>query len=124
MTDQTPAETLRAAAERLREHVGYLNLLDIRGPWTVHAGPSGYPQSVNNVGVPIHIANTFTGPEAPPVTANYIALMHPGVGLAVADWLDATAGEMRVADGTEYEHTEFASWIAALAVARALLGES
>jgi len=56
----------------------------------------------------------------------YIAAMHPGVGLALADWLDATATEVAAAEGTEYElHSSggvFSSWEAALAVARQILG--
>jgi len=112
MPDLTPAAELRAAAERLREHVGYLHLSDVRGPWSVHAGPSGYPQSVNNVGVPIHVCSTYTDPKAPPVMANYIALMHPGVGRAIADWLEQTARAL------EYWRTAIPD--AALAVARSL----
>lgn len=91
MPDHSPAETLIAAASLLREHVGFLQLLGVRGPWSVHTGPTGYPQEISNVGVPILVANTFTDPKAPPVMANYIALMHPGVGLALADWLESAA---------------------------------
>ncbi|MFE2407053.1 hypothetical protein ACFXDE_01780 [Kitasatospora sp. NPDC059408] len=114
MTDQ-PADLLAAAAEVLREHVGYLELHGIRGPWTVHSGPSGYPQAISNVGVPLLIANTFTDPKAPPVAATYIALMHPGVGLALADWLDVAA--------VTWTNLTNANQDAALAVARAVLGQ-
>ena len=123
MSDLTPVGTLRAAAERLREHVGYLELSSVRGPWVVHSGPEGYPQSVDNVGVPIHVCSTYTDPKAPPVMANYIALMHPGVGRALADWLEAVADEMTAVDGTEYAYGEYASWGAAFATARAILKE-
>lgn len=122
MPDLSPVETLTAAAEKLREHVGYLQLLSVRGPWAVHTGPTGYPQEISNVGVPILVANTFTDPKAPPAMANYIALMHPGVGLALAGWLEAVVGEMTGVDGTEYAYEEYASWTAAFAVAQQLLG--
>ena len=121
MPDLTRADELRAAAEKIREHAGYLELSSIRGPWSVHAGPTGYPQSVSNVGVPILICNTFTDPKAPPTEANWIALMHPGVGVALAKWMQAVADEMTAVDGTEYAYEEYPSWIAALATARAIL---
>jgi hypothetical protein len=95
-----PVNLLRQAAAKLREYAGMLELGDVHGPWVVHAGPTGYPQSVCNVGAPVLICNTFTSPKAVPAEANWIALMHPGVGLALADWLDQAA---KVQDAIEQD---------------------
>ena len=54
----------------------------------------------------------MTGTEA---TAEHIASWHPAVALAVADWLDVTAGDVG---------TSTLAYHAALTVARAYLGES
>jgi hypothetical protein len=135
----SPAAELRAAAQLVREHVGFLRLIDIRGPFKVHAPASGYPQEINNVGVPILIAQTFTDPKAPPVVANWIALMHPGVGEPIAQWLDDAAARQDAAEESAHRVWRNAGadaddiadrdrWIAdqvnqqALATARALLG--
>ena len=88
-----PADELRAAAVRLRQLVTFLG--DCRGPWKVGTPPSGYPQSISNVGVPYCVADTHEDPGIPVFTiAPYIATMHPGVGKALADWLDYEADLM------------------------------
>lgn len=122
MSEMTPAETLRAAAAKLREHAGLLELVDVRGPWKVHAGPSGYPQSVGNVGVPTLICNTFDGPQAPPASANWIALMHPGVGVALAAWLVDVAEEAERHGQHPFNLQEEVTHPHPIAVARAVLG--
>lgn len=67
-------------------------------------------------------------PYVLPAIGDQIATMNPGVGLALADWLEATVAEVTAAEGTEYAlHTSggmFAGWDAALAVARAILAGS
>lgn len=56
--------------------------------------------------------------------AAYIATMHPGVGAALADWLESTAATIEaVIRKHEDAATEFSHWVApALAVARAING--
>lgn len=86
----TPADQLRAAAEKLRSLITFLG--DNRGPWKVGTPPSGYPQSISNVGVPYCVADTHEDPSIPVFTiAPYIATMHPGIGKALADLLDDQA---------------------------------
>jgi hypothetical protein len=86
----TAADELRAAAEHLRSLIAFLG--DNRGPWKVGTPPSGYPQSISNVGVPYCVADTHEDPSIPTFTiAPYIAAMHPGVGKALARWLDEEA---------------------------------
>ena len=130
MTDtHIPSDTtqfLRAAAQKLREHVDPLYSYDIRGPWYVHTGHTGYPQAVSNVGVPIHIADTFTDPKAPPVVANYIALMHPGVGDALAIWFESLVTERERVE-SKGEHIAWSltkQSFHAVRVARQILGSS
>lgn len=76
MTDRTPAQTLRAATERVID---------------------GTPEIINS-----------------------------NLAWAIAKWLETTAAEMDAVDGTEYQAADggdVASWNAALAVARQILGE-
>lgn len=135
----TPAETLTAAATKLRAAATAAT----PSPWSWDRWHSSTcPPDCNDpacflllVGSPHGMVGSadVDRPEVFAVErsvqdggeadAAYIALMHPGVGLPIADWLDATAKEMTNADGTEYAHSEYASWTAALAVARAILGE-
>jgi hypothetical protein len=89
MTD-TPAAELRAAAARLRKLVADLG--DNRGPWYIaNADDHPYPQSIRNVGVPYVVADTYADPPHAPTEAQYICAMHPGVGAALAAWLDRAA---------------------------------
>ena len=86
----TPAEELRAAADKLGSLITFLG--DNRGPWKVGTPPSGYPQSISNVGVPYCVADTHEDPSIPVFTiAPYIATMHPGVGKALVEWLESAA---------------------------------
>lgn len=114
----TPADQLRAAAEKLRSLITFLG--DNRGPWTVGTPPSGYPQSISNVGVPYCVADTHEDPSIPVFTiAPYIATMHPGVGKALADWLENTAISLAASTHPDWQDCIGAD---ALAVARAVLG--
>jgi hypothetical protein len=71
-----------------------------------------YPQRIDNIGVPYVVASTTTDPSHPPTIADYIAAMHPGVGAAVADWLDSAAEDAELI-GADHR---------ALAAARQILG--
>lgn len=68
------------------------------------------------------IACTFRNDQA---DADHIALWHPDVALAVADWLDVAAAESDCAEGDPLAFLNFLGddACAALAVARLLLGE-
>jgi hypothetical protein len=101
------AETLRKAAEMLRERVWEANTSrdpENEEPWFKVPDE----KSIRTKWV------TFA--EAYDHEAPYIAMMHPGVGLALADWLDATAP----AEGSSGNLP--GEWEAALAVARLILG--
>ncbi len=81
----THAEELRAAAAQLRE----LAQAATPGPWEYDPEPYGYGDDIyydvdgDNGGWAAHA-------ESQP-TAAYIAAMHPGVGLALAKWLEDEA---------------------------------
>lgn len=68
-----------------------------------------------------HEAEFIAGPMPEPVAA-HIALLHPGVALAVADWLDSTAGFI-AARSTVTADSGMHGLPQALAVARACLKE-
>lgn len=114
----TPADEITTAAEKLRSLIAFLG--DNRGPWKVGTPPSGYPQSISNVGVPYCIADTHEDPSIPVFTiAPYIATMHPGVGAALADWLETTAIRLNHSTHADWQDTVEPK---ALAVARAING--
>ncbi|MEU6237391.1 hypothetical protein [Kitasatospora sp. NPDC047058] len=114
MTDQ-PADLLTTAANRLRAAA---TLYGDPGPWTIHQG-NGFLR----VGPAVAPRRGWTPqpgadlPEERRDTAEYIALMHPGVGLALADWLE-TSAEYYQPGVTHPTHV-----VRALAVARAVLGQ-
>ncbi|MFE2832231.1 hypothetical protein ACFXI6_14455 [Streptomyces mirabilis] len=130
------AEELRAAAEKLRT----LATEATPGPWRqhdTHLGQYGHTATVlsgegNDTDLRAWLPSMSqeSWDEARNVwnDAAYMAALHPGVGLALADWLDETATEVTAAEGTEYAlHPDggaFASWEAALAVARAVNGSA
>ena len=113
MTNQTPAQELRTAAKKLR---AYATEASHRapGPWIVHEA-YGFLRVDNDRDKTKEAWTVKTGAdlaEENRPTAEYIALMHPGVGTALADWMDDAA------DGDQHgEHDPYA-----LAVARAILG--
>lgn len=123
----TPADELRAAAERLR----VLATEATPGPWRqhdTHLGQYGYTATVlsgerNATELRAWLPTMSQGPwgEARNVWADagYIATMHPGVGAALAAWLDSLTGidiSEHAALPEEYRH--------ALAVARAINGRT
>jgi hypothetical protein len=84
------AAELRQAAETLRERVKAAT----DGPWNV--GASGF------------MARVVYGPEeslfgeaGKAEDATYIAIMHPGVGLALANWLDIIASKEKAREGID-----------------------
>lgn len=107
------AEEIRRAAETLRERAEAV-AFGTEDPWY------GDPDTVSL--------------GAPAVDAAYIATLHPGVGLAVADWLDHQAYEFDRYMNRQMDPTRrFNSlWLTkaqdehadALAVARQINGES
>jgi hypothetical protein len=132
MPDPSPADLLGAAAKLLRDRATAVPS-DRWGhrPWHVEecSDPAmGECPCIVAQGERAHWSEAQDPPMqyvADAETAEYatwIALMHPGVGLALADWLEAIVGEMTAADGTEYAYEEYASWTAALTVARQILG--
>lgn len=109
---QPELDQLRAAATKLRDAA---NLHGDPGPWLVHqcrgflrVGPN-IPPARNGW----QLTRGADLPEERRATAEYVALMHPGVGTALSDWLeDAAEGDA---------HGEYNPY--ALATARAILGE-
>lgn len=106
------AEILRAAATRLRETAEAAT----PGPWIdVQMGSEGSAVWAGG--------NTILTARKPATCrefadATYIALMSPPVGLAVADWLEATADRIESRPSTLQQDYAARS----LAVARAVLG--
>lgn len=87
----TPADELRTAAQRLRE----LATDATDGPWTpddpnTRWGDDGDHQLVGGG----KILATFDSDYNGPLNTAYAAAMHPGVGTALADWLDTTADQL------------------------------
>ncbi|MFF7335406.1 hypothetical protein [Streptomyces sp. NPDC008150] len=88
MPDHTPADELRAAADRLRN----LATAATPGPWT-QTGIGDYGWTVSSS--TSALVDTVDSEEGR-ADADYIATMHPGVGLALADWLDTAAANAAV----------------------------
>lgn len=81
------AAELRQAAETLRERAGAAT----PGPWFVdEVGDFGDKSAVMEIVRWRGLTNNAHFDEDRP-TADYVATMHPGVGLALADWLDRAA---------------------------------
>ncbi|MFC7983840.1 hypothetical protein [Streptomyces sp. NPDC057336] len=104
----TPADELRTAAEKIRTHAEGA----ATGPWTVNGW--GNIETANSEGVA----------EVWPLNnrdhnAAYVAAMHPGVGTALAKWLESWVG-------IDFnEHAAMAGDLAhALAVARQINGSA
>jgi hypothetical protein len=100
---RTPAEELRQAAKLMRERAGRASAYS-PGPWISEPAGGGLDR-IAPAGVP-----EWTIARALPSAAAHIAGMHPGVALAVADWL-----EVKAANLGDHDHGY------ALAVARAYL---
>ncbi|MGW1979204.1 hypothetical protein [Streptomyces sp. NPDC001889] len=108
----TPADTLRAAASRLRA----LATAVPDGPW--HSDPEfdscTYEQGVYTSTAPRErVAEVYGKGDQPKSIARYVAAMHPGLGAALAEWLEDAA------DGDD--RGEISPY--ALEVARQILGE-
>jgi hypothetical protein len=88
-TTETPAALLRRAAGLMRQRAEAAP----PGPWHWKAAPKGYPQAVSSVGVPLLIAETYTGPGAPAAEAEHIASWSPVPALAVARLLENRAAQ-------------------------------
>lgn len=111
MPEMTPAQELREAARLIRERAQAasaapwcVRVLPARTTGTLHPSPAQYMV----IAGPVNVANAGE-PDAP-----FIAAMHPGVALALADWLDRTAADDEFGEVTGFDE--------ALAVARAYLG--
>lgn len=115
-TPDRPAGQLRAAAEKLRA----VSSAASAGPWTIANIPpytdpvlmSRYEETPAD-GEVLIVGNVDVGEE----DQAQIALMHPGVGLAVARWLESWSGVDLSEHGPMPEDAQHA-----LAVARQLLG--
>lgn len=120
MTQPSPADTLRAAAETLRRHA---TAAETKRPGRWYPGAAGSVISPRKGGV--DYVTPYTVSDGAEVS-RYIAIMGPDVGHAIAEWLAETATEVTAAEGTEYALLAYEpanSWTAALAVARAILGD-
>lgn len=140
MTALSPADSLTAAAQKLRAAAraaaddGGGAVWEFRpSGWDLAQTPTRGGISVGGTGKRLLHGGGGNGGRQPAAymtvpVGEFAALVHPGVGLAIARWLEATASEMGVVDGTEYRAVgdghDFASWNAALAAARQLLGEA
>jgi len=107
----TPADTLRAAAARIREHAtDALHASPL--PWAIKT--SGYYGNGAIVAANRDIVADRSDVEpGEAIDLPYIALMHPGVGKLIADWLESAA--------RTWEFVTYSNRDAALAVARAVL---
>lgn len=128
MTQPTAADELRAAAEKLRA-LATAASTDSDGTSTAawHSEDRGHGRSalwgdhlIRNDGRRISWPLLVRGgsPQRPAYMhtqhAAYAAAMHPGVGLALADWLDGAAVDAEQIGADRH----------ALAVARAILGDA
>lgn len=125
----TAAETLRRAADIMRDRA----LGAERGPWYWEAlGEKRYPQRVSSEGRCVIVAECFISPEHRPFEAEHIAAWHPGVALALADWLDLICEFVANMPDLDRDHIDYEPCddyacqikYAALAVARIYLGEA
>lgn len=118
----TPAEELHAAADKLRE----LSAAATAGPWyqhDTHLNQGGHTatvltdrEDINDneliAWVPTWSHESWDETRNAWNNASYTAAMHPGVGAALADWLDDAAVDAEQIGANHH----------ALAVARQILG--
>lgn len=114
MTDTTPAGELRAAADELRT----LATAATPGPWT----QTGIGEHGWTVGSPTTFLVETDDSDQGRADADYIAALHPGVGHALADWLDVEANTWAGDEVHSRCTPQTCTSEAALAVARAVLG--
>ncbi|MFD6656865.1 hypothetical protein ACFWEB_17195 [Streptomyces parvus] len=109
-----PADQLHAAAELLREASSDAT----EGPWTADHPAERWGEMKDALLVGRgKTLTTLNSEYNGHLNADYIALMHPGVGLAVARWLESWCGVDLSEHGPMPEDAQHA-----LAVARQLLG--
>lgn len=101
------AALLRRAAAKLREHAEAAS----KGNWD-ESGTELYAASGGWVG------ETSGAEPEDEANARYVAMMHPPVALALADWLDDAAARTGIPEYPSYGLPE-----KAMAVARAVLRE-
>lgn len=86
----SPAAELRAAADKLRR----LAAAATQGPWegvVDDHGRKGIDASVWADSIGYYVTEKISSGARHTADATYIAAMHPGVGIALADWLDEQA---------------------------------
>ncbi|AZM91454.1 hypothetical protein [Streptomyces sp. W1SF4] len=121
----TPAEELRAAADRLLDRTADAIHND-RLTWaTGHTLGSRSPVVVDDPEQPSVLIETYAARlEA---VNRYLVLLGPATGLALAHWLSETAVDVAATEGTggalHPEGGTSKAWTAALDVARAVLGQ-
>lgn len=119
MSDQTPAETLRAAARTMRERASAaatapwrpVSALYDGEPYGAVVGADGIAE--NPLDWIVATGRQAAGSKSQVSDVDHIASWHPLVALAVADWL--VQAEARGPESTDY--------LAALKVAHHYLGE-
>jgi hypothetical protein len=129
----SPAAELKAAAEKIRKLAGQAT----GAPWAATWREQEYQVDGYQDG-DLHPVAEWTyavatwEPQASEqradcdtANADYIAAMHPGIGLLMAKWLEDTAATVEAVHRKRPDAvTEGGQWLApALAVARAVLGE-
>jgi hypothetical protein len=115
----TPADLLHHASAKLREKAEAVPPWARAKPWQVVQTDSEYMDGVLIEGEPDGEFNTAIETHRESLAA-YIATVHPGVGLLLADLLDALAktyANTNVVEAAEWLREE-------LAVARAILGDT
>lgn len=122
------ADTLRRAASLMRERADGAS----PGPWAhIDEAPCGTPIAYSHVKAGDWlVADCGTADDMAAWNAPHIASWHPGVALAVADWLDREADGQDLVDSVERVSVEIdgevevvhSTYPEALAVARAYLG--
>jgi hypothetical protein len=129
MTDPTPdspAQQLHRAAALLREHATAAAEDSGSPHWSASRILPDQPESrmtrvvAGSGGSLIHGRGERRSPFFHAPVGDYIATMGPGVGAALADWLDAEAARLEATALPFWQETVGRH---ALAVARALLGE-
>lgn len=115
---ESPASTIRRAAERLRACRLPARALD--GRWTV-GEPRKYDGSVP---VLAERGNYWVAHYVPETAAAYIALVDPVVGAALADWLDSEAQAAETWADMIADSSLDRSGTHALRIARAILRET
>lgn len=86
----TPADELRTAAEKLRA----LASAATPGPWEGVVDDHGRGEvdaSIWADSISYYVTEKISSGGRHKADAHYIATMHPGVGTALADWLDSEA---------------------------------